>query len=55
MEALGDEIATLAAHISAATARWRSPIADFDEGGGWNDGGYKNCAHLLPPPSRAES
>jgi hypothetical protein len=37
----------LALHISAATARWLLPIAEFDDGGGWGDGGYKNCAHWL--------
>src|SRR3954451_23434559 len=47
MEALGNEIATLASHISAATARWLLLIADFDEGGGWADGAFKNCAHWL--------
>jgi hypothetical protein len=47
MERLGDEIASLASHISAATARWLRLIAEFDEGGGWGDGCYKSCAHWL--------
>jgi hypothetical protein len=47
MEKLGDQIATLASHISAATARWLLLIAEFDDGTGWSDGGYKNCAHWL--------
>src|SRR3954462_11870845 len=47
MEALGAAIATLAAHISAATARWLLLIADCDYGGVCADGGYKNCAHWL--------
>src|SRR4051812_7768504 len=47
MEILGDEIATLASHISAATARWLLLIAGFDDGGGWADGGFKSCAHWL--------
>ena len=47
MERLGDEIATLASHIAAATARWLRLIAEFDEGGGWGDGCYKSCPHWL--------
>jgi Domain of unknown function (DUF222) len=47
LEQIGDEIATLYAHISAAMARWLALLAEFDEGGGWADGGYKTCAHWL--------
>jgi hypothetical protein len=44
---LGDEIAALASHLAAATARWLKLIAEFDERGGWNQGGFKCCAHWL--------
>ena len=44
---LGDEIAALASHIAAATGRWLRLIAEFDERGGWNQGGFKCCAHWL--------
>jgi hypothetical protein len=47
MENLADEIAALASHISAATARWLLLVAEFDEGGGWAGAGYRNCAHWL--------
>src|SRR4051794_37827388 len=47
MEQLGDEIAALYSHITAAMARWLALLADFDAGGGWGDGGYKSCAHWL--------
>src|SRR4051794_5220867 len=45
MERLGDEIATLASHINAATARWLKLLAEFDDGGGSD--GFKSCAHWL--------
>jgi Domain of unknown function (DUF222) len=47
MEQLGDEIAALYSHITAAMARWLALLAEFDAGGGWSDGGYKSCAHWL--------
>lgn len=47
MEALGDEIATLAAHIAAATHRLLSLIAEFDRLRGWESGGHRSCAHWL--------
>lgn len=43
-EALGDEIASLAADISAATGRWLSLIAEFDERLGWAEAGAVSCA-----------
>jgi hypothetical protein len=45
--ALGDEIATLAAHIHAATHRLLTLIAEFDERRGWEAGGHRSCAHWL--------
>jgi hypothetical protein len=47
IEELGDEIATLAAHIHAATHRLLVLIAEFDERRGWEPSGQKSCAHWL--------
>jgi Domain of unknown function (DUF222)/HNH endonuclease len=47
MEELGDEISVLYSHISAAMYRWLVLLAEFEQGGGWFDGGYKTCAHWL--------
>ena len=44
---LGDEIATLAAHIHAATYRLLTLIADFDRLQGWEPEGHRSCAHWL--------
>jgi len=44
---LGDEIATLAAHIHAATYRLLMLIARFDVLQGWEAGGHRSCAHWL--------
>ena len=38
LDHLGDEIATLSAHLDAATARLLDLIRDFDARGGWNTG-----------------
>lgn len=49
-DALGElehEIATLAAHISAATYRLLTLIAEFDRRRGWELGGHRTCAHWL--------
>ncbi len=43
---LCDEIAALAAHISAATARWLKLLGRLDEEEGWDEG-YKTLAHWL--------
>src|SRR5262245_30258841 len=43
---LGDEIATLSAHLEAATARLLDLIREFDALGGWKDG-YASCARWL--------
>jgi hypothetical protein len=45
MDRLGDEIAELAAHLGAATARLLALIRAFDAGGGWS--GWRSCAHWL--------
>lgn len=47
LDAIGDEIAALYSHITAAMARWLTLLAEFDEAGGWAPGGYKTCAHWL--------
>jgi len=47
LEDLGDEIATLAAHIHAATQRLLVLIAEFDDRRGWEIGGHRSCAHWL--------
>ncbi len=46
-EELSDEITELAAHISAATARWLELIAELDEHGGWVAAGAKSLAHWI--------
>src|SRR5882672_2415899 len=45
--ALGDEIATLAARVSAATHQLLTSIRRFDEAGGWHRQGAQSCAHWL--------
>ncbi len=47
LEALGDEIATLAAHIHAATHRLLVLIAEFNARRGWERDGHRSCAHWL--------
>jgi len=47
LDALGDEIAELAAHIHAATYRLLCLIRRFDEAGGWVHTGARSCAHWL--------
>src|SRR5262245_40475836 len=46
LDRLGDEIAELAAHLEAGTARLLALIREFDARGGWN-GGFRSCAHWL--------
>ena len=46
LERLGDEIAELAAHLDAATARLLDLIREFDTRGGWGNG-FASCAHWL--------
>ncbi len=45
-ESLGNQIAELAAHLNAATARLPELVAEFDEAG-WADEGCLTCAHWL--------
>src|SRR5947207_4355866 len=46
LDRLGDEIALLAAHLEAATARLLDLIREFDIRAGWNNG-FRSCAHWL--------
>ena len=47
LEALGERIATLAAHVHAATYRLLVLIRAFDEREGWASPGFRSCAHWL--------
>jgi hypothetical protein len=47
VEELAQEIATLSAHLDAATHRLLQCIRQFDEAGGWNEQGAISCAHWL--------
>jgi hypothetical protein len=46
LQRLGDEIAELAAHLDAATARLLDLIREFDARGGWGNG-FRSCAEWL--------
>jgi len=46
-EELGEEIATLSAHLDAATHRLLECIRRFDEAEGWHEQGAISCAHWL--------
>jgi 5-methylcytosine-specific restriction endonuclease McrA len=46
LDRLADEIAELAAHLDAATARLLDLIREFDARGGWGNG-FTSCAHWL--------
>ena len=46
-EELAQEIATLSAHIDAATHRLLQCIRSFDESGGWHEQGAVSCAQWL--------
>jgi hypothetical protein len=46
LDRLGDEIATLSAHLDAATARLLSLLREFDARGGWATG-FRSCAEWL--------
>jgi len=47
VEELGEEIASLSAHLDAGTHRLLECIRRFDEGGGWFEQGAVSCAHWL--------
>ncbi len=46
LDRLGDEIAELAVHLEAATARLLALIREFDARGGWANG-FRSCAEWL--------
>ena len=46
LDRLGDQIAELAVHLEAATARLLDLIREFDARGGWNNG-FRSCAVWL--------
>jgi hypothetical protein len=45
--ALEDELATLAAHVNAATHRLLCLVAELDRREAWGQGGFLSCAHWL--------
>jgi hypothetical protein len=47
VEELGREIASLSAHLAAATHRLLECIRQFDEAVGWYEQGAVSCAHWL--------
>jgi hypothetical protein len=47
LQALGDEIARMAAHLDAATHRLLTCVRQFDESGEWHRQGALSCAHWL--------
>jgi len=47
VEELGQEIASLSAHLDAATHRLLECIRQFDEAVGWYEQGAVSCAHWL--------
>jgi hypothetical protein len=47
LQALGDEIARIAAHLDAATHRLLTCVRRFDESGEWHRQGALSCAHWL--------
>jgi Domain of unknown function (DUF222) len=47
LDRLGDEIATLSAHLDAATARLLTLIREFDARAGWAAHGCRTCAEWL--------
>ena len=46
-DTLEQEIATLAAQLTAATARLLDCIRRFDESEAWHEQGFRSCAHWL--------
>src|SRR6266404_6337681 len=46
-EELALEITRLSGHLNAATHRWLTLLAEFDDRHGWNDCATQSCAHWL--------
>src|SRR3989442_1033352 len=47
IDELGEEIATLAAHVHAAMCRWLCLVAEFDGREGWAAWGCRSCAEWI--------
>jgi hypothetical protein len=47
MEELEREICELSAHLAAATCRWLTLLAEWDQRGGWAEWGCRSCAQWL--------
>jgi hypothetical protein len=47
LDRIGEEIASLAAHIHAAQYQLLALLAEFDEREGWSGSGFRSCAHWL--------
>jgi hypothetical protein len=47
VDELVDELATLAAHISAGMCRWLELVGEFDRRGKWAGWGHRSCAEWL--------
>ena len=47
VDALGDQIAEMSAHIDAAMHRLLTAIREFDIASGWHVHGALSCAHWL--------
>jgi hypothetical protein len=47
LERIGEEIATLAAHVHSATYQLLALLAEFDDRDGWSGSGFRSCAHWL--------
>lgn len=44
---MGDELASLWAHVSAAMARWLGLLHEFDGRAGWAEEGFRTCAEWV--------
>jgi hypothetical protein len=47
LDELEDELATLAAHLSAGMCRWLEVVAELDRRGSWAESGLASCAQWL--------
>ncbi len=54
VEELIDELATLAAHLSAGMCRWLELVREFDSRGKWASWGHASCAEWLSWRCRGE-
>ncbi len=47
LQDLESEITELTGHLNAATHRWLTLVAEFDDRKGWGGAGVQSCAHWL--------